>query len=89
MYKSSRHEGYCIALAEAKILNKPIVTTNFAGAKEQIINNETGLISECNESDIYNNIKKLLDSEDLRNRFKKNLKYDVDNYNNDLYKLKI
>lgn len=87
--QSSRHEGYCIALAEAKILNKPIVTTNFAGAKEQIINNKTGLISECNENDIYNNIKKLLDSEELRNRFKKNLKYDMDNYNNDLYKLKM
>ena len=86
---SSRHEGYCIALAEAKILNKPIVTTNFAGAREQIINNKTGLISECNENDIYNNIKKLLDSEELRNRFKKNLKYDMDNYNNDLYKLKM
>lgn len=87
--QSSRHEGYCIALAEAKILNKPIVTTNFAGAREQIINNKTGLISECNENDIYNNIKKLLDSEELRNRFKKNLKYDMDNYNNDLYKLKM
>ena len=87
--QSSRHEGYCIALAEAKILNKQIVTTNFAGAKEQIINNKTGLISECNENDIYNNIKKLLDSEELRNRFKKNLKYDMDNYNNDLYKLKM
>lgn len=33
----SVHEGFCITLAEAKIFAKPIVTTNFTGAKEQLI----------------------------------------------------
>src|SRR5690625_6664075 len=28
----SRHEGYCITLAEVKVLKKPIITTDFTGA---------------------------------------------------------
>lgn len=34
--ESSRHEGYCITLPEDKVLKKPIVTTNFTGANEQM-----------------------------------------------------
>lgn len=64
--QSSRHEGYCITLAEAKIFNIPIVTTDFTGAKEQIENNKTGLISEINECDLYKKIKILLDDDGLR-----------------------
>lgn len=40
----SRHEGYGITIAEAKVLKKIIVCTNFAGASEQLINKETGII---------------------------------------------
>ena len=32
----SRHEGYCITLAEARCFTAPIVATNFTGAKEQL-----------------------------------------------------
>lgn len=32
----SLNEGYCISIAEARIFNKPIVSTNFAGAYEQL-----------------------------------------------------
>lgn len=32
----SRHEGYCITLAEAKCFDNPIIATNFTGAKEQL-----------------------------------------------------
>lgn len=32
----SLHEGYCITLAEAKIFEHPIITTDFTGAKEQL-----------------------------------------------------
>lgn len=32
----SVHEGFCITLAEAKIFNKPIVATDFTGAREQL-----------------------------------------------------
>lgn len=32
----SLNEGYCISLAEARVFNKPIVSTDFAGAHEQL-----------------------------------------------------
>jgi glycosyltransferase involved in cell wall biosynthesis len=69
----SRHEGYCITLAEARCFNKPIVTTNFVGALEQIKNNETGKIVECNVDSIFDGIKVLLDNENLREHFSRNL----------------
>lgn len=69
----SRHEGYCISLAEARCLNKPIVTTDFVGAKEQIKNEETGLIVGVNENEIYDAVAKLINSKELRNKFSRNL----------------
>ncbi|QNF30786.1 glycosyltransferase [Metabacillus sp. KUDC1714] len=72
----SRHEGFCITLAEAKCLNKPIVTTNFSGAKEQIDHGRTGLIVDINENDIYNGVVKLIENTNLRIIFETNLKND-------------
>lgn len=85
--QSSRHEGYCITLAEARILNKPIVTTNFTGAKEQIIHEKTGLICDCNENSIYEQVKRLIECKKLRSTLKENLKYTNNIDTNHLYKL--
>lgn len=71
--QSSRYEGYCITLAEARLLNKPIVTTDFAGAKEQIKHLETGFIVKCNSDDIYRGLKALITDNNIRKRFSKNL----------------
>ncbi|WP_288060119.1 glycosyltransferase [Thomasclavelia cocleata] len=73
-FQPSRHEGYGIALAEARVFCKPIVATDFAGAKEQIKNNETGLIVKCNEIELYKGLKILLDNPKLRDKFINNLK---------------
>ncbi|MEK3796904.1 glycosyltransferase [Peribacillus sp. FSL H8-0477] len=69
----SRHEGYCITLAEAKCFNKPIVTTNFTGAKEQINNDVTGLIVSIDEEEIFKAIKLLLEDRMLYVKLKENL----------------
>lgn len=69
----SRHEGYCITLAEARIFNKPIVTTNFVGALEQITNNETGLVVSFNISELVTAIYKLITNKELRIKFSNNL----------------
>ncbi|PFH85598.1 glycosyltransferase [Bacillus sp. AFS088145] len=69
----SRHEGYCITLSEARCFNNPIVTTNFTGANEQLINRETGLIVNFDEEEMYKAVKELLDNEILRNEIKINL----------------
>ncbi|MEH6892452.1 glycosyltransferase [Bacillus sp. JJ864] len=70
----SKHEGYCITLAEARCLHKAIVTTNFTGAKEQIKDGKTGLIVNVNENDIYKAVKKLLNNHGLCKGFSENLK---------------
>lgn len=77
----SRHEGYCLTLAEAKRFNKPIVTTDFVGAVEQIKNNETGLIVRFDEREIEESIIKIIEDDELRDKFILNLnKYrDINN----------
>lgn len=58
----SRHEGYCLTLAEAKCLNKPIVTTDFTGAREQIKDGYNGLIVEFDEQGLYEIIKDFIEN---------------------------
>ena len=69
----SKFEGKSIAIDEAKILLKPIVTTNFPTVYDQITHGETGLISEMNPTALANEIEKLLIDENLRNKFAENL----------------
>lgn len=83
----SIHEGYCITLAEARCFDNPIVTTNFTGAIEQISHGESGLISQCNENDIYLNIKRLLDDEVLKKYIKLNLRKEKIDTVNEVEKL--
>ena len=72
--QTSRHEGYCLTLAEAKALNKPIVTTDFIGAYEQIKNNENGIIVSCNENDLADAIRKLIDEKEICSKFSNKLR---------------
>ncbi|TQS74121.1 glycosyltransferase [Ornithinibacillus gellani] len=69
----SRHEGYCITLAEAKVFHKPIVTTNFTGAKEQIIDGRTGIIVEPDVNSISTAIHSLLEEPEKRKRLTRHL----------------
>jgi glycosyltransferase involved in cell wall biosynthesis len=69
----SRHEGFCITLAEAKILMKPIVSTNFAGASEQLIDGYTGLISNVSETELYEKVSLLIKEPEKRYLLSKNL----------------
>ncbi|MEI2317511.1 glycosyltransferase [Bacillus paramobilis] len=71
--QTSRHEGYCLTLAEAKCLKKPIVTTNFTGAYEQIKDGYNGFVAECNEESLYNKIRYLLDQQRVREEVTTNL----------------
>jgi glycosyltransferase involved in cell wall biosynthesis len=69
----SRFEGKSIAIDEAKILNKPIVVTNFNTAKDQIIHEKNGLIVETNAKSIAEGIVTLIRDKELRNKFILNL----------------
>lgn len=73
----SRHEGYCITLAEARCFNNPIVTTNFTGANEQIKNEINGLICSVDEEEIYIALKRLLNDTKLKEILSINLNEDI------------
>lgn len=51
----SRHEGYCLTVTEAKLLERPIVSTDFAGAREQINDGQNGIIVEHNNPEALAN----------------------------------
>ncbi len=71
--QTSFHEGYCLTLHEAKIFNRPVVTTNFPSASKLIKNNEDGLITDFSIHAIYESVKSLLTNEKLRVLFQRNL----------------
>ncbi|MGP4074901.1 glycosyltransferase [Halobacillus sp. K22] len=56
----SRHEGYCLTLAEAKVFNKPIVSTNFTGAYEQLDQRKNARVVNFDELEMNENIIMLL-----------------------------
>jgi glycosyltransferase involved in cell wall biosynthesis len=85
--QTSRHEGYCITLTEAKCFNNPIVTTNFTGANEQIKDKENGLIVNYDEEDMFLAIKQLLDNDLLRKSIRRNLEIRKSEKINDIEKL--
>lgn len=83
----SKHEGYCITLGEARCFDNPIVTTNFTGANEQVINRINGLICDINVDSIYKAIKKLLDDDKLYKKIKLNLSNEIIDNTNEIDKL--
>lgn len=85
--QTSMYEGYCISLAEARKFHKPIVTTDFVGAREQILNGENGIIVNFDESELYLAIKSLIEDTSLCLRFKNNLSRIKFNKNDEIRKL--
>lgn len=70
----SRHEGYGIAVAEARVLYKPIICTDFTGAREQIRNGVTGLIVPTSIKDIFQAVYDLINDAKRRTLFSENLR---------------
>lgn len=72
--QSSKYEGKSIAIDEAKILHKPIVSTNYATVYDVIKHEETGLITEMTEASLSDNIYRLLKDQSLYHQIIENLK---------------
>lgn len=85
--QTSFFEGYCTTTNEARVLRKPIITTDVSGAREQFINYENGIIVPIEEVEIYKAVKELIDNESLRYKLINNLKKIDFKNNNDMYKL--
>ena len=65
--QTSRFEGYCLTLGEARILNKPIVSTNFDVVYNQLKNGENGLIVEMSGNAVAEGIQLLINNPSLCN----------------------
>lgn len=72
--QTSRQEGYGRTIAEARMLNLPIVTTNFDTVGLQIQHLQNGLISEMTPEAVSNDIQKIMNDKHLYNTIQDNLK---------------
>lgn len=63
--QTSRHEGYGLSIAEARLLNKPVVTTEFDSVYDQMIHGKNGLVTSFEPSDIADAIELLLQNREL------------------------
>ena len=69
----SRFEGKSIVLDEAKILEKPIIVTNYTSASDSIVDGENGYIVEFDANKLADKIYRLLTDKKMKNMFENNL----------------
>ncbi|SFI24597.1 glycosyltransferase [Halpernia frigidisoli] len=78
----SESEGWPLIIAEALILQKPIIATNVGGIPEMIIDKENGLLIEYEISVMQNAMKLFLTDEILILEIKENLKKSESQFDN-------
>lgn len=64
--QTSRFEGFGLAIAEARMLNTPVVTTEFDAVYNQMIQGKNGLVVNMNSESIANGILELINNVELR-----------------------
>lgn len=84
--QTSLFEGKSIALDEAKILQKPIVITNYATGTNSITDGFNGLIVKMDPESVSKGIISVFEEDDLRNKFIKNLESEVNGNSKELEK---
>ncbi|WP_106916925.1 glycosyltransferase [Chryseobacterium aurantiacum] len=70
---SSRHEGFPTIIAEALILNKPVVSTDVSGIRDLLQDGKLGLITPNSEEGIYEGMKKILTDKDLSKQYEREI----------------
>lgn len=88
--QTSRHEGFGLTIAEARLLNIPVVTTEFDAVYNQMIQGKNGIVTKqdpqmvaeaieklLNDSNLYQSIKKFLEKEKKGNTEEINKFYDL------------
>lgn len=69
--QTSKFEGYCLTLAEARMLNIPCVTTNFDVVYAQMIDGDNGLVVEMNAEAVADGIIRLATDQELYQHIKR------------------
>lgn len=65
--QTSRFEGFGLAIAEARMLNKPVVTTRFDAVYNQMVDGKNGLVVDMNGKAVSNGIMDLMNNKNLKN----------------------
>ncbi len=63
--QTSKFEGYGLAIAEARMLNKPVVTTKFDAVFNQMVHEKNGLVTPMDGVGVADGIERLLKEPDL------------------------
>ncbi|WP_394218340.1 glycosyltransferase [Halobacillus trueperi] len=72
--QTSRFEGFGLAIAEARMLNVPVVTTRFDAVYNQMIHGNNGLVVDMDGHSIYKGIMKFIKEPLLKEQIVENLK---------------
>lgn len=71
--QTSSFEGFGLTIAEAKILGRAVVSTNFDVVHDQLKHEENGLIADMTAESVADNIMRLLTDDGLRNKIMENV----------------
>ena len=63
--QTSKFEGFGLAIAEARMLNKPVVTTRFDAVYNQMIDRQNGLVVDMDAQGVANGILELINNKQL------------------------
>lgn len=63
--QTSRHEGYGLSIAEARLLNTPVVTTNYDTVLMQMKHEKNGLITDMDARAVANGILRFMEDKML------------------------
>lgn len=84
----SRHEGYGIAILEARVLYKPIIATNLSCVREQIQDGKNGYLVEADGKAFADKIIWLSRSKEAQNKVMEMLKREKIDFSGEMEKLK-
>lgn len=85
--QTSKFEGFGITLAEAKMFNKPIVTTNFNAVSAQFVNEKNGLIVDISAQAIAEGIVRMINDDGLRKQCIANVSVEMKGNREEIEKL--
>jgi glycosyltransferase involved in cell wall biosynthesis len=64
--QTSKFEGFGLAIAEARMLNTPVVTTRFDAVYNQMIDGQNGLVVDMNADAVCEGVLKIINDQTLR-----------------------
>ena len=64
--QTSKFEGFGLAIAEARMLNKPVVTTRFDAVYNQMVDRKNGLVVDMDAKGISDGILELINYKELK-----------------------